>query len=546
MKHPKISVIIPTFNSWGTLKNCISSIQKQSIKPQEVLVIDNASTDDTSKKVRKYFPKVKLYTMDRNTGVTGGRNMGINMSNKSSDYLLFLDHDMVAQKDMIHELVEIAQSDPRIGIVTPKIYYWGNKNRIWSAGTGINLLTGQIMFRGGEDKGQFEKAEEVQVAPAAIFVTSAAMKKIKSFDDVYFACYEDTDFCFRARKEGFKTFYAPKALAYHVLSWHSEDDADRVLSRAFWIGRNRILFMKDFGRNFYIFLLFVPLFSIYYLKLAIFRGRISDWLKFVWGTFTGLYVSISPSKVIFSGERPSLSDMEGLHLVKYQFVLPFCRSKKVLELGCGSGYGSLYLAENGAKEIVAYDLNHAAINFAKENFARANIEFRQGDAQSLKLGDKYDVVISFEIIEHLTQPLKLLELVKTSLKKGGVFILSTPNREYNLQDNGRPSNPYHVYEYLPEELKKILLKYFKSVQLYGVILDNQEIAKQERKMQDGWRWRIINLLVNKRWVRRLMNYLPEYPKRLISGEAGIHFKTGDFKVVKDRAGDSADFVAVCK
>lgn len=285
----KVSVIIPTYNSWNTLKSCIASIQNQTLKSKEIIVINNGSGDGTPKRVKEEFSEVRLINLKTNTGVTGGRNTGIKKANPKSDYLFFFDHDMVAKKNMLANLVNIAESNKQIGIVTPKIYYYGNKKRIWSAGTGINLWTGQVSFRGGVDLGQYEIAQEVQVAPAAILVKKELMKKIKFFDDNYFATYEDTDFCFRAREMGYKTFYAPEAVAYHILSWDPKDDADRVLSRAYWIGRNRVIFMKRFGKFFPLFLiLFVPLFSLYYLKVSISTNRIRDWLKFMLGTWRGL------------------------------------------------------------------------------------------------------------------------------------------------------------------------------------------------------------------------------------------------------------------
>ena len=76
MKNNKISVVIPTYNSWETLKECISSIQKQTLKQFEIIVVDNASSDGTSQKAKVMFPEIKLITLTTNTGVTGGRNKG--------------------------------------------------------------------------------------------------------------------------------------------------------------------------------------------------------------------------------------------------------------------------------------------------------------------------------------------------------------------------------------------------------------------------------------------------------------------------------------
>lgn len=299
----KVSVIIPTYNSWKTLKSCIASIQKQTLKPFEIIVIDNASPDKTKEGMQKLLSTnhksstVKYFRLRKNLGVTGGRNKGIREASRDADYLFFFDHDMVADKNMLAELVKTAEMDNSIGIVTPKIYYWKDKRslrsgdrkkRIWSAGTGINLWTGQVFFRGGEDTGQYDKIEEVQVAPAAMLVKKEVIKKIKGFDNRYFATFEDTDFCFRAKRAGFKTYYTPKAIAYHKLSTDPKDEADRLLSRAYWVGRNRVIFMKDFGKSFAVFLLFLPIFSLYYLKMAIKHKRINDWLRFMKATFSGI------------------------------------------------------------------------------------------------------------------------------------------------------------------------------------------------------------------------------------------------------------------
>lgn len=283
----KVSVIIPTYNSWGTLKSCIASIQNQTFKPKEIIVVDNGSNDGTPSKVKEYFPEINLTTFKKNTGVTGGRNMGIKKSS-GLDFILFFDHDMVADKNMLKELILVAKMKPNIGIVTPKIYYYGNKKRIWSAGTGINLLTGQVLFRGGMDIGQFERTEEVQVAPAALLVKKSVIKKLKKFDDIYFATYEDTDFCFRAKRAGFKIYYAPKALAFHKLPMDFDEESRRLLSRSYWIGRNRVIFMKRFGKNFFIFLLFLPLYSLYYLFIALRCKQILSWFRFLQGTINGI------------------------------------------------------------------------------------------------------------------------------------------------------------------------------------------------------------------------------------------------------------------
>lgn len=290
MRHSnsKISVIIPTLNSWATLRSCIVSIYKQTLRPSEIIIIDNASSDSTSENVRRDFPKVKLVTLEKNTGVTGGRNAGISIANKNSQYLLLIDHDIVADKNMLLNLVRVAEMDFSYGIITPKIYYWEDKKRIWAAGTNINLWTGQVLFRGGQDKGQFEKIEEVQVAPAAMLVKRNVIKAINVFDNRYFATYEDTDFCFRAKDKGFKTIYSPQAIAYHKISPQKDKEQKRLLDRSFLIGRNRVLFMRDYGKNYYLFLLFSPIYLLYFIKLALEQKNLKGLTSYLKGFIAGM------------------------------------------------------------------------------------------------------------------------------------------------------------------------------------------------------------------------------------------------------------------
>lgn len=290
----KISVIVPTYNSWKTLGGCIDSILKQTLKPLEVIIVDNASTDETEEEIKKLTINHRQLTIKysknrKNLGVTGGRNCGIKEASKKSDYLFFFDHDMVADKKMLEELVKVAEMDKSIGIVTPKIYYFSNRKKIWSSGTGINLWTGQVLFRGGEDTGQYDKVEEVQVAPAAMLVKRQVIKKIKRFDDKYFATFEDTDFCFRAKRAGFKTYYAPNAVAYHKIPEDAKEEAERLLSRAYFVARNRILFMRDFGKP--TSWLFLPIYFFYYLRLALRYKRFKAIFSYLKGSINGILES---------------------------------------------------------------------------------------------------------------------------------------------------------------------------------------------------------------------------------------------------------------
>lgn len=293
MSPPKISVIVPTWNGSKTIAACIKSLFNQSSRPAEIIVVDNASTDSTARIVSR-FKQVKLVKLAINTGVVGGRNAGIRTASPGSDYLFFFDHDMVADRNMIKHLLDTSRKQ-NAGITTPKIYYLHDKNHIWAAGTGINVFTGQVLFRNGQDIGQFDKNEPVQVAPAAILVRREVIGKIGGFDPLFVSSWEDADFCFRAKKAGFSTYYSPQAIAFHDIEFDPRADARRLLGRyGFYIGQNRILFMKRFGKNFRLFLLvFMPVYLIYYLYLALRYRQITKYANYLSGTWSGFKLAHS-------------------------------------------------------------------------------------------------------------------------------------------------------------------------------------------------------------------------------------------------------------
>ncbi|MEM3549403.1 MAG: glycosyltransferase family 2 protein, partial [Thermofilum sp.] len=197
--HPLVSVIIPTFNRRNDLLHCLRSLTESSYKNMEIIVVDNGSTDDTSEAVKRHYPNVRLIDLDKNTGVTGGRNAGARVA--KGDFILFLDHDMVVDKEMVGTLISFMLNDENIGAIGPVIYYFNEPTKIWAAGTSINILTGKVSFNTRETN---EAYFEVQVLPAAIMVRREILQKIGLFDETFFAVYEDTDFCFRIREAGYK------------------------------------------------------------------------------------------------------------------------------------------------------------------------------------------------------------------------------------------------------------------------------------------------------------------------------------------------------
>lgn len=160
------------------------------------------------------------------------------------------------------------------------------------------------------------------------------------------------------------------------------------------------------------------------------------------------------------------------HLERYKFAAKYCNRQIVADLGCGTGYGSSLISTSGAKKVYALDLDPAAINHAKKNYSGDNISFIKSSADDTKLRDNYaDIVLCFEVIEHLKRPDKLISEIYRIMKPGGKCFLSTPNKHTSFMDN-----PYHINELTIDELS-LKLKRFRKIEFYGQRKVNLNIVR---------------------------------------------------------------------
>lgn len=166
------------------------------------------------------------------------------------------------------------------------------------------------------------------------------------------------------------------------------------------------------------------------------------------------------------------------HLAAYRFAQSMAEGRWVLDLGCGAGYGSIIIAHT-AKEVVALDVAPESLPAAEPD--AATIGFVAGDSLQLPLRDKvFDLVVSFQVIEHIWDETRYLDEIERVLTRGGLFILSTPNKALRLLPFQPPFNPYHVREYNCHSLKKALRRRFAEVSIWG-LRGTSEIMAIERE-----------------------------------------------------------------
>jgi SAM-dependent methyltransferase len=173
----------------------------------------------------------------------------------------------------------------------------------------------------------------------------------------------------------------------------------------------------------------------------------------------------------FTGERliPGQVDVDLLneHMARYTFAARLAREKRVLDAGCGAGYGSAELA-GMAHSVIGIDVAAEAVEFARQHYPLPNLQFEQGSCTSLPHGDaSFDLVVAFEVIEHLANWREFLLEVRRVLSSGGQFIVSTPNKLYYTESRGEQgANPFHVHEFDFAEFGEELRAVFPHVSLF--------------------------------------------------------------------------------
>lgn len=289
MKFPKVSVLILNFNGGEKVLRCLDLANKLDYPSFEVIVIDNGSTDGSKEKIKKQFPNVKLVENKENLGSVKAHNQGFSLAR--GEFILGLDDDSIPSRDLLKNLIPVALSDKKIGIVVPKLYYYKFPNVFNSTGFFLNPLTGKMkdLGIGKEDLGQLDFQREVDFVPSAvILVRKSVIKEVGGMNEDYFVYYEDSDWCLRIRRAGYKIIYAPNAKAWHDCKTQGELSQFRV----YHYTRGKVLFMNknstSFNRAMFLLFLFL-LYTPARFFLFIIKGKINLIPFYLKGIKEGLF-----------------------------------------------------------------------------------------------------------------------------------------------------------------------------------------------------------------------------------------------------------------
>ncbi len=252
-KNPLVSIILLNWNQPHYTLACLHSLAKITYSNFNVIVVDNGSVDDSLEQLENLKLslgyKLELIANEQNLGFAEGNNVGIRQAMAQfADYVLLLNNDTEVAPNFLEALVEVAERNPSIGITGPKIYYYDDPARIWSAG-GIFTKAGWTQQLGVNemDRPEFNCLKAVDyVSGCAMLVKREVIEKVGMLDARFFIYYEETDWCARTLKAGYSVWYVPQSILWHKISLKARDLSPNYI---YLMTRNRLLFMRNLGIN---------------------------------------------------------------------------------------------------------------------------------------------------------------------------------------------------------------------------------------------------------------------------------------------------------
>lgn len=169
-------------------------------------------------------------------------------------------------------------------------------------------------------------------------------------------------------------------------------------------------------------------------------------------------------RMIPTGEG-ELSFVYSRHRFAYEYALEFVADKSVLDVGCGTGYGCKLLSSR-ANKVTGVDQSSEAIDYCKKHYAGANIEYCVMDGNTLSLATRFDVVVCYQVIEHMRDVQIFLEQLKSVTAPGGLILITTPN--VIIPETGADANPFHFNEMNYEQFTAALAAKFDDFDVYGI------------------------------------------------------------------------------
>lgn len=220
MPEKPVAVVVLNWNGFGITDDCLRSLQQASYTGFDVILVDNASTDGSGKRLQEKHPHVVLLQSPVNAGFAGGNNLGFSYAlAQGYQFVLLLNNDTFVAPGFLEPLVAYMNSHPKAGIVQPKIYFHHDRSLLWNAGSFYNRIFGFPYTRGLNRPSQpaYEQPCAVDwVTGCALMIRCSVLRKTGLLAANMFMYCEDVDLSFRVRNLGYQLVYLPASVVYHI------------------------------------------------------------------------------------------------------------------------------------------------------------------------------------------------------------------------------------------------------------------------------------------------------------------------------------------
>lgn len=242
-KYPLVSIISINFNNLEVTSEMLQSLREISYPNVEIIIVDNASEKEPVDNLKEQFPEIILIKSPENLGFAGGNNLGIVKS--KGKYVLLLNNDTFVHPGFLEPLVLKCEENENIGAVSPKLYFFDDRQLLqWAGSLKMNKITMRGFSRGTHEKEQGKYEDDWKSYynhGAAMLVPRKVIEKVGLMAEIYFLYYEELDWGEQIRKNGYEIFYVHNSIVYHKASATTVTNSPL---KTYYMNRGRLIFMR--------------------------------------------------------------------------------------------------------------------------------------------------------------------------------------------------------------------------------------------------------------------------------------------------------------
>jgi GT2 family glycosyltransferase len=333
----RVSVVIPNWNGKRFLTGVLDSLAKQDYPQVEVVVVDNGSHDGSVEFLETSYPQVKLIRFEVNTGFSVAVNAGIRASD--SEFIALINNDTILEPEWTSEMVRGLREHPECGSTGCKMLAYDDRELLDGAGDGYRRggLPGRIGHR-EKDKGQFDTPRYILGAcGGAAMYRRSMLDEIGLFDEDYFAYLEDVDLGLRAQSAGYKCWYVPSAIIYHLGCGTTGSGYHPLVVRLSSQNNWNTIIKNIPGPLLLKFLPHIAYWQLYYFAVVIVRGgQVVPWLHGTWRALCMLPRMLRKRAQIRDQRRVPIEYMENI-IVESEEALAASRQRLIQQQLTSSG-----------------------------------------------------------------------------------------------------------------------------------------------------------------------------------------------------------------